>query len=278
MLAVALALTSSVLWGLSDFLGGVVVRRFGVAAVAVLSQASGLFAVGLAVAVIRPAPEANGILIGLVAGTVSSISVTSFFKAMELGLISIASPLLACGSVLAFSLAVAGGERPSRLAVGGAVLALGGAVVASLRERASGGGRKSALAFAFLSAIALGFALYLLGRASDETGSLFAVLSSRASSLFVIVLVASRLHPTYRIAWSWLAVVIAVGASSAAALIFFGLAAETGLLSIASILSSLYPIVTVMLAHAFLNERLGRSQVVGVTLVVAGIGLVTATQ
>src|SRR5438874_1669158 len=55
-----------------------------------------------------------------------------------------------------------------------------------------------------------------------------------------------------------------------------GLASAKGLVSVVSILASLYPVVTVLLARAVLHERVHRSQELGIALALAGIVLISA--
>ena len=105
-----------------------------------LSHSSGFAGLGLAVAIAGFHEKA--FLLGVAAGGFGAVSLYTFYKAMSLGTMSIVSPLLSLGSVLAFALAVAGGERPTSLAVVGALVAFGGAILASFGEHASGGDRR----------------------------------------------------------------------------------------------------------------------------------------
>jgi drug/metabolite transporter (DMT)-like permease len=112
---------------------------------------------------------------------------------------------------------------------------------------------------------------------SDVGGSPSAVLGARASSLFLLLLLAGVARPTFRIEAGALAAIALQGIGATGAVVLFGFAAQLGLISIASILSSLYPIVTVLLAHAVLAERLRGLQLVGVPLVLVGVAFVTAS-
>ena len=67
-----------------------------------------------------------------------------------------------------------------------------------------------------------------------------------------------------------------IGVTAAGALVLFGYATSLGLISITTILASLYPIVTVMLAHVVIGERLRGAQLAGVVLALGGVALVTA--
>jgi drug/metabolite transporter (DMT)-like permease len=274
MLAAALALCASLVWGVGDFVTGLLARRHAVATIAFLTHASGLVALAATAAV--TGVDGRSVSLGAVAGGFGAITFFTFLKAMSLGTMSIVSPLLSCGSVLAFGLAVAAGERPSAIAVAGAVVALTGAVLASLEERASAGPRRTALGFAFASAVGLGGYLYLLGRGSSDGGTVSAVFGARLTSTAVLLGFALWLHTSFRIGRSSFFAVSLTGLGTVGAFVLYGYAADLGLISIASVLASLYPVVTVSLAHAFVGERLGTAQLAGVPLVLLGVVLVTA--
>jgi drug/metabolite transporter (DMT)-like permease len=275
MLAVLLALCSSLLAGLTDFVGGRLVRRHPVATISLLTHGAGFAGLGLAVAF--TGLHERAFLFGVAAGGFGAVSLYTFYKAMSLGTMSIVSPLLSLGSVLAFALALVGGERPRSLAVVGALAALAGAIVASFGEHASGGDRRRALGWAFTSPVALGFYLYLLARGANDGGTVSAVFGARATSSVLLLALALALRSPLRVGRKGLATVIAIGASGSAALVLFGYAASLGLISIATILASLYPIVTVLLAHLFIGERLRGVQLAGVALALGGVALVTAS-
>ena len=71
-------------------------------------------------------------------------------------------------------------------------------------------------------------------------------------------------------------VLAAVGAGDLAANALFGMASSMGMVSVAAVLGSLYPVMTILLARYFLNERLRRIQVIGSTLALCGCLLYTS--
>lgn len=71
-----------------------------------------------------------------------------------------------------------------------------------------------------------------------------------------------------------LAAVAAVGAADVSANALFAFASGHGLLAIVSVLGSLYPVVTVLLAHVLLGERLTRPQQVGVGIALVGVAAI----
>jgi len=273
-LAAVLALCSSLVWGVADFVGGTLVRRHPVATISALSHTAGFVGLGIAAGIVGI--HRTAFLLGVAAGGFGAVSLFTFYKAMSIGTMSIVSPLLSLGSVLAFGLAVAGGERPSAVSVAGALIALGGAVLASAGEHASGGARRTALGWALAAPLALGFYLYLLARGANEGGTISAVFGARSTSSPLLLVLALGLRSRLRLSSSALATVLVTGVTASAALVLFGYSAKLGLISIATILASLYPIVTVLLAHLFVGERLRGAQLAGVTLALGGVVLVTA--
>ena len=126
-------------------------------------------------------------MLGLLAGLGGGAGLAAFYRALSLGTMSIVSPLAACGAVVPFAISIATGERPATLAVAGAVLALGGAVLASLEEhRSEVPERSRAIALALLAAVALGLFTYFLGLGSREGSPLSTLVGARVGSLALL--------------------------------------------------------------------------------------------
>jgi drug/metabolite transporter (DMT)-like permease len=217
----------------------------------------------------------NALAIGLLGGLFNATSLAFFYRAMALGLMSVASPLLACGSILAFGLAVSTGERPPALAFLGAPLAVVGLMLLSIQEHERGGARRRSLIYALIAPAALGFYLFLLGTASDEGGAVSAVLGARLGSLAILLVPALLIRPSFSIGAAPLAAMFALGLGATGTPLLIGYASDLGLISIVAILSSLYPIVTMLLAYVLLGERLRPAQFFGVVLALMGIILVS---
>jgi uncharacterized membrane protein len=245
-------------------------------AVTVLSQAAG-FVVLLVVLAARGSLAGGSFAIGLAAGVGGGIGLASFYRALSLGTMSIVSPVAACGAVVPFGIALATGERPSGFAVAGAVAALTGAVLASLEERRSEApGRARAIGLAAVAAVALGLFVYFLGLGSRDGDALSTLVGARVGSLSLLVAGALVLRAPLVVPRRALAAVAAVGVADVTANALFALASTRGLLAIVSILGSLYPVVTVLLAHLLLGERLTRVQRAGVAIAIAGVAAVSA--
>ena len=276
MAAIALALASSLLWGAADFWGGTITRRLAALAVASVSQALG-FAGLLAVwAIVGEAPDGRAIWIGVLGGLGGGFGLACFYKALAIGTMSIVSPIAACGAALPLVISIATGEQPALIALVGAPVALTGAMLASVEEHGSGpGDRRQAVLLAVATAVGSGVFLYLLGLAGNDGSEFSALFGARLGSLALLgsALVVLRRSPA--IPRGSLAAVAAVGLIDVAANGLFVAAGARGLLSIVAVLGSLYPVVTVLLAHLVHGERITRFQVGGVSVALVGVALVS---
>ena len=271
-LAVLLALASSVVWGSADFGGGLVSRRLPTLAVTVVSQSAGFVALLVALAVAGGSVNGRSFALGLAAGVGGGAGLAAFYRALAVGTMSIVSPVVACGAVVPFTISLATGERPSNIALGGAVVALVGAVLASAEEsRAPVRGRAQAILLAVVAAGCLGVFTYFLGLGSREGSALPTLLGARVGSLSCLLLLAASRRSPVRLRAGQIPVVAAVGLADVSANALFALASGHGLLALVSVLGSLYPVTTVLLAHVVLGERLTPLQIVGVGVALAGV-------
>jgi drug/metabolite transporter (DMT)-like permease len=272
--ALLLAVGSSVVWGVADFSGGSLTRRLPTLPVTVISQGAGFVALLVAIG-IRGDLGWRSFSLGLAAGLGGGVGLASFYRALSLGTMSIVSPVAACGAVVPFAIAIATGERPSHLAVAGAVVALGGAVLASLDERRSESPeRVRAIALAAIAAGSLGLFVYFLGLGSREGDALSTLVGARVGSLAFLVTACAVQRSSLRLPRASLAAVAAVGLGDVSANALFALASGHGLLSLVSVLGSQYPVVTVLLAHVLLGERLTRAQQAGVLAALGGVAAI----
>jgi drug/metabolite transporter (DMT)-like permease len=263
-------------WGSADFGGGLLTRRFPVVSVAVASQAAGFAALGVVALVAGAGIDGEGFAIGLLAGVGGGLGLAAFYRALAVGTVSVVAPVAACGAVVPLVLSLAAGDDPHAIALVGAVVALGGAVMASLEERAADeAGRRDAIALAAVAALLLGLFVFFLGRASQHGGAISALVGARSGSLALLAAWAIAVRAPLGFGRST-AAVAAVGILDVVANALFALASREGLLAIVSVLGSLYPIPTVVLAHVVLRERISATQRAGVLVALAGVAMVAA--
>jgi drug/metabolite transporter (DMT)-like permease len=244
--------------------------------VTIVSQAAGFVVLLVAVSV-RGGVDGRSLALGVLAGLGGGAGLAAFYRALSLGTMSVVSPLVACGALVPFAVSLATGERPSALAVAGAVVALAGAVLASLEERrAESRDRARAVALAVVAAVALGVFVYFLGLGTKEGDALSTLVGARVGSLTLLVAVAVVAGATLRVPRASLGAVVLIGLADVTANGLFAFASGHGLLSLVSVLGSLYPVMTVLLAHVVLGERLTPTQKGGVAVALGGVALIAA--
>jgi drug/metabolite transporter (DMT)-like permease len=247
-------------------------RQLPTLTVTVLSQLAGFAALLVAFACLGGSLDHRSFALGLLAGLGGGSGLAAFYKALSLGTMSVVSPLAACGAFVPFGVSLATGERPRVLALVGAGLAFSGAVAASVPEhRSAVPARSQAVALAALAALTLGCFTYFLGLGSREGSPLSTLLGARVGSLFVLVALSVGARERVRIGRRLLVPVLAVGLCDVGANALFALASGHGLLALVSVLGSLYPLVTVLLASFVLGERLTRLQLAAVSVALVGV-------
>lgn len=272
-MAVALALLTAAVYGTGDFLGGLSARRLPALVVVGLSQL-----IGLAVAVVLALPlggtvTAADVAWSSAAGMAGAVGLTVFYRALAGGAMTVVAPVTAvCAAAVPVVAGLAAGDVVGVPALAGVALALP-AVGLVAAER--GGGRArlgpGPLLAALVAGLAFGAFFVLLHRASPGSG-LWPVVVARAASaaLVGVALAVLRLRRggaaavPYRLAGATLALVAATGIADMTANVLYLLAVRQGQLSVVGLLSSLYPVSTVILATALLRERLSRVQLAGV--------------
>lgn len=281
-MAVVLALFSALGFGLSDFVGGLVSRRVSAWPVAVVAQLSSAACTVVVAFLITGDPRPAHFWWAALAGLGSGAGTGFLYRGFAAGRMSVVAPVSAVGAaVLPVVVGAATGERPSMVVWAGIALALPGIwFVSSTVEELPGGGRtasRASLAEGVLDGVlaGLGFGMLFaaLGQVPDGAG-LWPLAVAQTVSIPAIVLLAlalgARWVPRQRRTW-WALAAGPLGASATAA---FLLATQTGLLTVAGVLSSLYPATTVLLAAVVLREKVHRAQALGLGLCAVAVALV----
>jgi drug/metabolite transporter (DMT)-like permease len=278
MIAVILALGAAVAWGAADFLGGLKSRALATIVVVAFGQATGLALVAIFLAARDDEiPEGRFLVYSALAGLAGAVGIAALYRALAVGAMSVVAPITATGAVIPVAVGLATGERPSSLQGAGLALALGGVVLAA---RQQGGetlrGRVAAgVGLALLAALGIGWFLVALDAAS-EGGVAWALLTQRTVCLGLVLGAAALIRTDFTFSRADLAPMIAIGALDMTANAFFAVASTRGLVSVVSVVASLYPVTTVLLARFLLRERITRAQQVGVVAALSGVVLITA--
>ena len=273
MAAILLALGASLSYGVGDFLGGLTSRRAHVLAVLLISQAAGATAVAVWVVVASdPFLGTPAALAAVAAGLCGALGLGALYRGMAIGAMGVVAPISAIAAAIPFTVGVARGDRPSLLQVAGALVALLGLVLVSRGPDEIGERVAAGVGLALVAALGFGLYFVFLDIAADDSAS-WAVLVARLASTTLSLAAALAVGVSLALPRRLLLAVLAVGACDVGANVLFAVASTRGLVSVVSVLTSLYPAVTVALAALLLRERLGRPQLAGASAVLAGAAL-----
>lgn len=289
-----LALGSALFYGFADFTGGLLSRRAGFALVAFAGQAAGLALTLAAAPLFAPegpsyAPTGADLAWGALSGCGTGVGMVLLYRGLARGAMSVVVPVSAVGGL---ALPVLAGvvlleERPSALSWLGVVTAVPALWLVSRTGTARSGSRvRTSASLDGLTAgagIALQYAA--LAQAGQDSG-IWPVTAGRITALAVILPVAlgplrAALRPQARPEPAGLtrlqtAGAAATGAAAALALVLYLLATRGETLTVAVVLSSLYPVIPVLLGLTALGERPTRLQTAGLLGAAAATALLTA--
>jgi drug/metabolite transporter (DMT)-like permease len=287
---VLLALASATLWGGSDFAGGMGVKRAGGdlrggLRVVLLSHASSLLVL-FAVASVRGNAMPHGSLLawGLTAGVLGGLSLTAFYVALSrgaMGASAAVSGLLAAAIPAALSL-VMDGSPGMRVMVGFIVAGVAIWLIAVVPGEAAGGeARRTTMSLATLAG--MGFGLYFIAlKMAGPAGVIWPMALARVGSIAVCspMLLWVGLRGTKgsvvqeklgRAAVGW---ALGTALMDTSGNLLFIAATRAGRLDIASVLASLYPAGTILLAALALGERPTRRQALGMASAAVAVALI----
>lgn len=275
-MGVSLALGSAVCFGVADYVGGLLARRASAAAVALVVQVSGALLV-LLVSPLVPAAalDLSDLLWGAASGVGTATGLFFLYRGLTRGDMSVVVPLSTVGAValpvLVGVLLLA--ERPSVLAWFGIVLALPAIALVS-----GAGGPRAADAASVGDALvsSAGFALQYIALAQAGSGAgLWPVAAGRVASVVTMLGFVLLVHSRVRLPSGLLLPVAANGVMAAGGLTLYMLATRQDIMSVAVVLSSLYPVIPVVLGITVLHERLSGRQAVGLGAAAGTVVLVT---
>lgn len=278
-MASLLALFSSVLWGTADFFAGRLSKRFNPFAVLGLSQ---IFGLGVGVLIVLVSRDWDGAVLGLngfvlpgvLAGIFGYIGLACLYEGLSTGRMGVVSPISSMSAVIPLAYALITGDKLSRIALLGVAIALVGIFCASGPELSQRLPLKPLL-LALGAAAGFGLALTFIAIGS-ESSALMTMVSMRAATFFITLSLALKLRTTGGFSKADIPILIFIGGADFLANLLLGVATTKGLVSVAMVFGSLYPIATAVLAFKLLNERLQKVQYVGIALAVCGVSLISA--
>ena len=276
-MAYVLALLSAGFYGAADFIGGLVTRRAAAIPVVLLSQASGLVLVLLALPLLPAAtPRTADLWWGAIAGLTGGVGVALLYYALSIGTMSVVAPITAVAAVaLPVVTSIALGERPSAIAITGILLGVVSIVMVSLQstDRTAAQGVRTGVGLALLAGIGFGLFLLTLAQTRPEAG-MWPLLTDRIASVLLFAILAGVRRRSVRMPVGPTALALGGGALDMIANALYLLAVRIGPLSPVVTLASLYPASTVLLARGILGERLSAWQTAGVVTALVAVMLI----
>ncbi|HEC09065.1 MAG TPA: DMT family transporter [Acidimicrobiales bacterium] len=280
MTLVILAALSATLAGSGDFCGGLASRGGRVSAVATNSLIIGMFSALIMAPFLGGSPDRTGLLWGAGAGIAGGLAIHALYQGLTHAGAGVVSPIAAVGSAawpVLYSIVT--GDRPGPLQSVGVGI---GVVAIWLISRTSGKGPVEAHAdgrrgvkFGIAAGLGFGTMLIMLSRVSTDAG-MWPLVSARAAGFAILALLAlGARHPLVPVRGTWWAIA-GSGVFTVLANAFFIAATRRGSLATVSVITSMFPASTVVLARLVWKERLTRANLAGLGLSLTAVALIVA--
>ena len=275
MTPLLLALGASLAWGVADFVGPVWARAWGTLRVLFWAQVGGVSAIAIAVAIRGEGPHGWAILFAALASVSGMLGLYAYYRGMTIGAISFVAPIAGVSAVIPVVFGIATGDKPKVVQLVGAACALAGVGLASVEHHEGQRRLAGGAGLALLAAVGFGFYFPPM-HAAGKVDFWWTSLVFRATALALVGSVAIPRGTPLRLRPRDLAVCAAAGIGDTVGNVLFAASSSKGgLVSLTSVLASLYPVVTVMLAAAVLKERVAGFQQLGIALTLAGVVLIS---
>ncbi|PYV71386.1 MAG: hypothetical protein DMG97_16420 [Acidobacteria bacterium] len=260
-------------WGISDFLGGYTARKFNSFFLAMLGHAGG-FSMVFAIAAGNhlPLPSTRGIVWAMLAGASGGTALALFYRALAQGNMGLAAPVsTVIGAAIPAVFAIWAEGFPRPLTFAGFTLAVVGIWLISRCPEESG--RPQGLGLAVISG--LGFAgFYICMKQAGNGTAWWLAACSRGASLVataVITFAGRKFRPFYP---AGAVIGVLAGCLDVTGTVLFVRAAQSGRLDTAVVLTSLYPVITILLARAILKERFTAWKTAGMAAALAAVPMI----
>jgi drug/metabolite transporter (DMT)-like permease len=272
---VVLGLCAAVTYGAADFVGGLVTKRASPFAVVLISQAIGAPAILLLIPIFGGNFSREALAWGALSGLGGGGGVILLYRGLAIGKMSIVAPItavLAAAIPVVFGLTT--GERPSAMSLAGVVA---GFLAVYLISRSNDeAGPTAARGVVEALGAGLGFGIFFIALDQAPGGSgMWPLLGARLSALALVGLIVTFTTANLKRQPGTLRAIAAAGGLDVIANVFYLSATRRGLLSLAAVLTSLYPAMTILLARIFLKERLVALQLGGLALGAFAVALIS---
>lgn len=277
-MAALLSILTAVIYGTSDFCGGLAARRARLIQVVAGGHVVGLVGVVIASTLVANEFATRDFLLGAAGGAFGAGAIALLYRRLALGPMQVVAPLTAITSAaVPAAWGVGSGEDLSPTAWLGVTLGL---VAIGLVSISSGGSHapvtRAVIGESLLAGVGFG-AFFILLDATDGSSAPWPVAGARLCTVTALIpfMLVSRRRIVAEGAAA-LALIAATGLLDTAANVTFLYASDRGLLTLVAVLTSLYPVATVVLARFVLSERMTRPQLSGFVVAMVATALIAA--
>jgi drug/metabolite transporter (DMT)-like permease len=265
------------MYGVGDFAGGIASRSRTAITILVTAYPIGAVLMALCIPLFSGHLSWTTTFYGIGGGLSGLVGVVLMYSALARAPMNVISPVTAVlAAVVPVAFGVTVGERPAVTAWLGIVIGMVSVFLVSrtAEDHPHGPIAPKYLGMALLAGVGFGLYFICLGHAPSNSG-VWPLVIARITSAVVIVPLAWRTKRLGVVRGRVLAITALSGVCDAGANLFFLIATRHGYLSVASVITSLYPAGTVLLAVLILHEHTGRIQRVGLGLAAASVVLIT---
>lgn len=273
MTPLLLALAASLAWGTGDFVGPLLSRAAGVLPVLFWAQVGGCVSIVVAALVLDEGPKGAAVLYAAAAAVGGMIGLFAYYRGMVVGAMSVVAPVAAVSAVIPVLYGILTGDSPSTTQLAGIACALAGVGLASIEHHEGRRRIAAGVGLALLAACGFGFYFPWM-HAAGKVDFWWAAIVFRTTCLLLVLSVVVARRAPVRLSRRTVLIAAAVGIVDTVGNVFFAASSQHGLVSLTSVVASLYPIVTVLLAATFLRERVAPLQRAGIVLTLTGVLLI----
>ena len=273
MFGILCALASATVWGAGDLGGGLAARKLHQFQVVALSAGSGIALLVICwVASGEPVPPVDAVMWSVLAGLSGGFGIGLLYHGLSLGNAALVAPTAGVvGALLPVTASIVRQGLPTAFQVAGFVCAMAGIWLVAKSSYATADSLRG-MKIAAVAGLGLGGFLVLIANVRDLTFGPLTVARSMSLLLSLGAMSVRRL-PLPPLSSNPLA--LGTGVLDAAGTVFYVLAKQYTRLDVAAVLSSMYPVSTVLLARLLLNEHVTFPQGIGVALCLVAVVLIT---
>ena len=278
-MAIVLALLSALAYGTADFTAGLASRQYSSEVITFAAQALGVLTAAVAVLISSGAgPTASALGWGALSGVGSAIGTLALYRGLAVARMSIVATVSAVlTTVIPAVVGVALGNQLATLTAVGIVIAVPAIGLVSWQPEARGPGQdRTGLLYGVLAGLGFALLFVALDQAGTRAGAWPLLPGQSVSLLLVVPFAYHGMRRVRRPPRTIAAQMLAIGVLSGSANLLFLAATSGGALAVVAVLTSLYPVATVLLARTILAERWTRVQATGLLTALVAVVLVSA--